>query len=52
MDSVKILNLLELLKNEEILAVPVEVAILVVHVSTQLTIGTLEHSFKSAYEGR
>ena len=26
-DSVKILNLLELLKNKEILAVPVEVAI-------------------------
>ena len=23
-----------------------------VHVSTKLTIGTLEHSFKSVYEGR
>ena len=45
MDSVKILNLLELLKNKEILAVPVEVAIYVVHVSRQLTIGTSEHKF-------
>ena len=50
MDSVKILNLLELLKNKEILAVPVEVSIKVVHLSTQLTIGTSEHSFKSVYE--